>query len=388
MRADAPQPGSFVPESILSLYQASIDDSLWQQALRQIAHQFGASNCSVAGYDTKANEWLSSHSCQFFDDAWFHDYREYFADRSPMRPVLMRDENVGRVLISHAMVEPAELQRSEFYNDYWARFGVGSMMATVFERSSSHIAYLALHRTHGMPTFDAASALALQALLPHIRNAYRIRNRLSVLAQHEDIAFGFLDSRRQGLIYLDAEGRLLSANGEATRILQNADSLRCVDGRIETVCPVDRDRFEAMIRRACRFPHDPASGMMFDPCGSLQVRRGDGQLTCTVCVIPVTGRKIFMAHDRIAAAIRIIPADYLVVGESRQWPEYNLTPAETRLARLLVEGIPQKQAAWQLGISTNTLSTQRKSLYRKVGVSRHYDLVRQLELSSARRPSR
>lgn len=388
MGADALQLRGWLPDDILGLYQGTVDDGLWRHALQRIAHRLGALNCSIAGFDITAREWLTSHSCHAFDGAWFDDYREYYADRSPMRPVLMRDENIGRVLVSHAMMEPSDLQRSEFYNDYWRRFGVGSMMATVFERSSTHIAYLALHRSEDQPPFDTAAAEHLQALVPHIRNAYYLRNRMAALAQHEDIAFGFLDSRRQGLIYLDTEGRMLSANSEATRMLQAANGLRCIAGRIEPVCPADRDRFEAMVRRACSFHRDPAAGAEFDPCGTIQLSDAEGQAICTVCVIPVIGRKIFMVHDRIAAAIRIIPAEDSPADGIQRWSQFNLTPAEMRLASLLAEGVPQKQAAWQLGISPNTLSTQRKSLYRKLGVNRQYDLVRRLQLSRARRPSR
>ena len=48
--------------------------------------------------------------------------------------------------------------------------------------------------------------------------------------------------------------------------------------------------------------------------------------------------------------------------------EYNLTPHETRLLKLLVEGHSYKTAALELGVSVNTVSFHLKSIYEKLQV--------------------
>ncbi len=48
--------------------------------------------------------------------------------------------------------------------------------------------------------------------------------------------------------------------------------------------------------------------------------------------------------------------------------DYNLTPHETRLLKLLVEGHSYKTAALELGVSVNTVSFHLKSIYEKLQV--------------------
>ena len=55
---------------------------------------------------------------------------------------------------------------------------------------------------------------------------------------------------------------------------------------------------------------------------------------------------------------------------------YRLTRAEMRLASALVEGSQLKDIALRFDVSVNTLKVQRRSLYRKIGATRHFDLMR------------
>jgi len=57
---------------------------------------------------------------------------------------------------------------------------------------------------------------------------------------------------------------------------------------------------------------------------------------------------------------------------------FDLTPAEARLARALMQGLTTAGAARQFGIAEATVRTQMKSLFAKTGQSRQSDLVRML----------
>jgi pimeloyl-ACP methyl ester carboxylesterase/DNA-binding CsgD family transcriptional regulator len=71
---------------------------------------------------------------------------------------------------------------------------------------------------------------------------------------------------------------------------------------------------------------------------------------------------------------------------------FGLTPAETRLAARLKDGLTLKEASGELGVTINTVRNQLRAIFEKVGLSRQSDLIRALtqlsSLASALRDSR
>jgi DNA-binding CsgD family transcriptional regulator len=57
---------------------------------------------------------------------------------------------------------------------------------------------------------------------------------------------------------------------------------------------------------------------------------------------------------------------------------FDLTPAEARLARTLMEGLAPAEAAGRFQVSEATIRTQMKALFAKTGQSRQTDLIRML----------
>jgi DNA-binding CsgD family transcriptional regulator len=57
---------------------------------------------------------------------------------------------------------------------------------------------------------------------------------------------------------------------------------------------------------------------------------------------------------------------------------FGLSPAEARVAAALMRGISLSDAAAASGVQITTVRTQLRSILRKVGVKRQFDLVRLL----------
>ncbi|MDO8902129.1 MAG: alpha/beta fold hydrolase [Phenylobacterium sp.] len=91
-----------------------------------------------------------------------------------------------------------------------------------------------------------------------------------------------------------------------------------------------------------------------------------------------------IAHAGNASAALIFPAleasDHLwrTIRES-----FGLTPAETRLAARLKDGLTLKEAAEDLNVSLNTVRNQLRAVFEKMGLNRQSDLVRALAQLSA-----
>ena len=92
-----------------------------------------------------------------------------------------------------------------------------------------------------------------------------------------------------------------------------------------------------------------------------------------------TGLAPLIAGGGEATAAIVFPA---VEATDRLWANlresFGLTPAETRLAARLKDGLTLKEAAGELGVSINTVRNQLRAIFDKIGLSRQSDLIRAL----------
>jgi pimeloyl-ACP methyl ester carboxylesterase/DNA-binding CsgD family transcriptional regulator len=88
---------------------------------------------------------------------------------------------------------------------------------------------------------------------------------------------------------------------------------------------------------------------------------------------------IRVAPPEDGAVALIFPA---VEATDRLWANlresFGLTPAETRLAARLRDGLTLKDAAAELGVAVNTVRNQLRAIFDKLGLSRQSDLIRAL----------
>lgn len=163
-----------------------------------------------------------------------------------------------------------------------------------------------------------------------------------------------------GVFVLDRELRVLRSNRRAQEFLQLFDGLSLKDGKLTAAMPRDHEALLALLR-------NPAQG-------GCRVRRYSGAPPWVVMTAPI--RDLPEGHGAI-----FYVTDPQRGGDAS--PEllcraFRFTPAEARLASLLLQGKTPKDAAQALGVSWNTVRTQLRQLFAKTGTDRQVSLVRAL----------
>jgi DNA-binding CsgD family transcriptional regulator len=276
-------------------------------------------------------------------------------------------------------VMPAqEFEKTEFYCDFFKRYGIRYVMGSVFKLEQGRAAYIALHRSPRTVPFDDKDIDALQSFLPHLNLAFRIRSHCMGLSRYEDVSQQYLDSKGKGLLCLDRHGRVVSMNKEAERILRLSDGLTLAQGHLQAADLGDNQRLQQLLSRSSQ-TDIAANPSIVDSSagGAIVVRRADGRPPYALWIFPVVGRSVHFEDNEIAAAVEVSdPLQSALPTPEDVLAGYRLTKAELRLASALVEGGQLKDIALRFSVSVNTLKVQRRSLYRKIGAARHFDLMR------------
>jgi DNA-binding CsgD family transcriptional regulator len=103
------------------------------------------------------------------------------------------------------------------------------------------------------------------------------------------------------------------------------------------------------------------------------IGRGDGLPPYVLAVMPLQTGPV--DDRRLAMIIIIDPARY-VPSERDLSDLFGLSPAEARVAAALMTGKSLADIAAASGVQITTVRTQLRSILRKVGVKRQFDLVR------------
>jgi DNA-binding CsgD family transcriptional regulator len=185
-----------------------------------------------------------------------------------------------------------------------------------------------------------------------------------------------LEQVKLGVLLVDREMRVLSANRVAQRMLESRESLMLSHGRLISAS----FRETGLLREHVAAMQNPSSSTSTRSI-AIRICRPKAQAPLEVVVSSAPDHFDLRSADRPVAMIFIInPAISPNRGAEPFARLYGLTPVEARVATIIVNANSGRSAARMLGISYNTIKTHLKRIYAKTGAQGHCALMRMLVL--------
>jgi DNA-binding CsgD family transcriptional regulator len=175
-----------------------------------------------------------------------------------------------------------------------------------------------------------------------------------------------------GVILLDHDGRVLLMNRSAEAIVRKKNGLTAQSDGLHAGLPHETAALCGLIRGAIQ----TSLGRVAHPGGGMTISRAFGARPLNVLVTPAAQKAIRV--DVGTAAI-------VFVGDPEVREEtdadllslfYGLSPAEAKVAALLVQGKSVKEVSEGLRVSLNTARTHLKRIFEKTGTRRQAELMR------------
>jgi DNA-binding CsgD family transcriptional regulator/PAS domain-containing protein len=351
------------------LSEAAVDPAAWPAALEAVAGALGAVGAAYILSDNSTGrvEWASFVGPSADRKA---DYIDHYAGLDPYRPRLDAAPIRQWLRLSECLPDTV-LRRSEWYNDFVVRAGVGDILGVRLFASPARTVIFGIHRGLYQRRFDPMPARQFDPLVEALAKSARLHTELRDLGWKSAVALQALDRLAAGVIVTDGEGRVFEMNSAAECIVQRADGLKLGQGKLAAVRGGDDDKLASFIATAAA-PEARAGSI-----GRMLVgRRGTGRRAYALVVAPLgTASAVF---DRPLAMILVTDPDGLAPSERDVAEFFGLSPAESRLAAALLAGKRLRGLAADTGVQISTLRTQLSSILEKVGVERQTDLVRVL----------
>jgi DNA-binding CsgD family transcriptional regulator len=310
------------------------------------------------------------------------NYLSYYEPRSPFFS-LFRSLPKGRVRALGEFAFSVPYRKTEYFQDFVRPQGFGDLVGVHLLRNDQHYAWLCIRRAEERGTYSASDLHAAGRLVPHLGRAISLRFKLEVERAAPNSLRNSLEFVGFGVIIVDANSRILIANGPAENVLKVGDGLTSRQGRLVCKQPRDAAALQAAIAVAAQ-PLNANSKVAMDFC----VNRNEENAPLTLHVVPLNSASVttdFITQSAVAIfVIDPLHGEPDAEGFARA---YGLTPAERRLLHEVVRGSGVVEAAAKLGIAVPTARTQLQHVFQKTNTASQAELVRLVMLSPLRHPS-
>jgi DNA-binding CsgD family transcriptional regulator len=176
-----------------------------------------------------------------------------------------------------------------------------------------------------------------------------------------------------GWLVCDAEGRVMSADPIASRILKAQDGLRLNSDGVPCATRGGRELVVEAVQRAARAS---LIEVQEDHRVALIVRRATGKRAFALLVRPIRAKATAENCARSAAVVLILDSSLSVQATAAELRQLcGFTPAEAELANLLMDGLSLDDCADQLSVLRATAGARLRRMFRKTGVRGQNELV-------------
>ena len=351
------------------IYDAVADPERWSLFLRHLRAMLLGGVAALFVQDMRSNE-VDLVLSEGQDAAATAAYEQHYAK---VNLWLHASQHLpaGVIVRTHELIDRRAFEKSEFYNDWLAPqdlyFGLG---AAVVRSADVQTSFTAL-RSKGMGPFTGAETELFQHLASHVERAIAIHRRLSSITRRQRVTQGALEDLPLGFLLLDRGRRIVFANRRAAAMLEEADGILSIGGRLRVAGVQAMARLSALVVGASA--PGPAGA---EPSGGGMSLTGRSGRFLSLLVCPYMSFEANLDLMRPSAIVfvceqqradRVIPAFLVQL--------YRLTPAEARLAAALTNGETLAAYAERAGITLETARSYLKAVFTKTGTQRQSQLV-------------
>lgn len=351
------------------IYQGALEPLPWAGILRWLNAAFGASWAVLvlrpASPERPSLIMQAHYQEAAVSSADYTLYDVYFNDPFAGLP---RD----RIITPEEFLGKKEWYGSDFFLNYLQAHDIAHEIGADFRTDDHADCRFRMCKPAHAGAFTEQEKQLCEMLLPHFRRAVYLYSQMFKADVEKKLFQSTFDRMRIATFILDEDGRALTTNNLADRMLAER-TLLSVDSKGGLHC---RERAsEAQIQEAIRLalsgPDAPQVSALTIPGGA------EGELRVLVKRIPNVNLKGGNQRPAVAVfvhdpALRSAPRTDILRAL------FHLTPAEAGLAQLLAEGLSLDEAGEQLGITHNTVKSRLRAIFDKTGTQRQASLMRVL----------
>jgi DNA-binding CsgD family transcriptional regulator len=351
------------------LYAGALDDGAWDRAIVHVADLAGASGAQLFAIDLLNSAVLRDETHRL-DPAIGAKYRAHYFTKDILVEPFLRYA-VGRLATESQMVTSDQWRRSEIFGELAAPHDTPYVLGALLYKSRAKFVALSLKTSFRHGPFTPLEVDNLSTVIPHLRRALEVKDRLALSNVRADNLAQSLDNLSFGVLILDASGRVIESSSAAQEIMCSPDSGVHVNTE-QRIClrePANTELYRWLVAGA-----PPPRN--FD--GLLHVQRPSKQ-PISVLVSPLPQKtQSWIGGDPRWMLLLFDPERRTQVSIALIARDLGISAREAEIAALLTVGYDLNNIALRLNISANTVRTHLKTIFSKTGIHTQSELIRRI----------
>lgn len=356
-------------ELIDSIYNTVEQPDVWTVVIDQINLVSGSSKTALYATfpDTKTPALMATNAEGAY--AWSH-YSPYYAQ---INPLMERAEHLlatDTTWFGCQVISDQELEKTEFYNDYYSRYGMHHAVGLRIPLSDTSAANLSCQRSKAEGPFPDSVDSVFQALRPHIKRALTLSYKLGLADATAAGAIEGLSRYQISVIGLNREQRVIFTNTPCEEVFKQG-SIGLRNGLLVLRNTKEQEKLQKLILSVLNpKPGDPAASG-----GTIAIGNPSEPVYLTVTPAPGTSRFVTLS---LAVLVFINNSQRMSSVSKQIGPLFRLTPTELRVAEIIGRGIDAKVAADMLHMTYDSIRFHMKRIYVKTKTTKQSELIRLL----------
>ncbi len=352
------------------LYAAPLEPEQWQHFMARLCSLLGicCGYLIVKDHDANSSTLLAGGGPNFVPQM-FSLYDQYYAVQDPYTRTMLTSPCTG-YFEGDALYDRTMLVKSEIYNDFLRSYELESTNVLMAGCTHNQLEGISLWRAPKQLPLDGDARKLLLSLLPHLQMALRLRAQMMLQDTARLFTETALDRLAIAAFLVTGNGRVLHMNNKAAAFLAKKDGLILRCGLLVTGSLTETAQLTQLLNAAT------SARRAITPGGAMRVRQSStgGYLYLTAISAPKENQ--IAGNDRYAVVFVSDPAEKPASRGNLMRQLYGLTPTESRLADLLLQGLDMEQIAEEMFITVGTARCHLKRVLAKTGTRRQAELTR------------
>lgn len=295
-------------------------------------------------------------------------YSNYYAYINPYKEYWDNLES-GCILNSQNSIHHIDIKHTEFYNDWLHKADARTAgMGLKIDASPSDTIYLPMHCSEKY--FDQY-AVACNEILTRLRSpleqAIRISRDLQRAGDAVAARAALVDHDHSPAIIVNRSMRIVETNAAAIDLLRNDAFVGARGGQLFFREKALAERITEQVKKLAASPLSQAARFGWDD--------GNSKWLLSLTRLPADPvQRLLAPQAQILLRLTDLKLRLLLCDLTEFTRLFRLTPAETRLAAALGNGLPLADAAISVGITFETARDRLKRIFQKTGTSKQSEL--------------
>ncbi len=364
--------------ALISIYNSANDSEAWNTALDTCVDYVQAHSANILFQENDKNSrWRYSLGSQQWRSltpeqmqktiALFEKYDvkawEFVHRHGKQRPLTDTD----------FWTDTTSLEQREDYQFFRNELGFTRKVGCKLNDNLCWTDNIAFQFPSHLQTVPSDSMHRIQYLLPHAAKSIELWRTFSILKSQYNAVLAALDHVKVGLCIAEPGGAIVVTNDEADRILSLGTAIRKGNDKLlHCKSAATEHAITAAIQRSCATSEGKGS---ISESYHLVEHSPRQQISVEVAPLRDSGAELAANFNGALITLIDVSAD-LEIDTSKIAAAYKLTSAEQQVCDMLIRGVSVADIAESRNVSSDTIKSQLKSIYRKTASHNRVALAR------------